>query len=159
MRKTGGRSGRSKRYRRKRRSTSIRKDFVFTFLRPRSASTKLRVPTRIYKGGPPFACRAPYSYKQIRRLRDICRNPPCPPLAMPLAFIPGAMFSVLRRCCHQTSWPAPEARMVEFVSIIEGLSQAIGLAEKTKKFFAEFEPKKKSCSISISTPRLKGCSR
>jgi hypothetical protein len=50
MRKTGGRSGLSKRYRQKRRSKSIRTDFVFTFLRPHSASTKLRAPTRIFKG-------------------------------------------------------------------------------------------------------------
>jgi hypothetical protein len=51
MRKTGGRSGLSKRYRQKRRSKSIRMDFVFTFLLPHSASTKLRAPTRIFKGG------------------------------------------------------------------------------------------------------------
>jgi hypothetical protein len=30
---------------------SARKDFVFTFLRPHSASTKLRAPTRIFRGG------------------------------------------------------------------------------------------------------------
>src|SRR5215472_13744498 len=51
MRKTGGRSEPSKRYRQKRRSKSIRKDFVFTFLHPHSASTKLRVTTPTFKGG------------------------------------------------------------------------------------------------------------
>src|SRR5262249_39023320 len=46
-----------------------KKDFVFTFLRPRSASTKLRVPTRIYKGGPPFVC--PDSSLTVRRQSDL----------------------------------------------------------------------------------------
>jgi hypothetical protein len=33
--------------------------------------------------------------------------------------------------------------MIEVVSVIEGLSKAISLAEEAKKFFAKFEPKKK----------------